>query len=735
MRRRIAVYGVTPEVLPLLQALGARADLEVVAAFDPEARVLRRRLALLEPACAALLQRTLTDDPLELEGDPALDAAIDSGITPPFRERFASLVGGGLEVLTPAAARLAWRLEGAQPPAPEPIPAAAPDRTPREELLTALGEIADAAALADEPDALCARLLETALAATGATHGSVLVPEAGELVVRAAVGLEPTLWPAARRPAGEGVAGRAAALGRPLLLRGPIDPMRFSAARERFDVAAALIAPLRDEETTAGVLCLHHPTRGDLFDDTDLRFAEAFARPAAQLLRRAVAADARRRRLACDEAAREVRERLAAAEPLSTRLAALCRLAAERAGGGSATLWLRPTGDGEARLAASSHAGGTLAGALRLAPGEGVDGRVLRDGEPALLRRDDALVYAALPLAGSGVLAVQAGERAPRVDLEPVLAEIAATAGRELARIDGEERARACGLRADALHEAALRLLALQDVDEIARFAAASGALGLDAVHAVVRVRAGTRFPVRSYDGPASDPERAELLALDRAAAREALRRGALVGERDLGPDEEHALLAAPLIAAGAPLGTLAVYGRRSGPGSAPFGFDADERAWLERLARYAAHALERAAAPAPPAEVEASPPHPLEARIEAELAARSRFAIVSISIEGGVQPDAARALRLAGEGVRAHLGERGVAVESEGRILVLLPLSHGSEPVAQLARAVAEHVSKHHGEGDARPALAFGYARHPEDGADAQALLARAAAPRIRML
>jgi GGDEF domain-containing protein len=57
-------------------------------------------------------------------------------------------------------------------------------------------------------------------------------------------------------------------------------------------------------------------------------------------------------------------------------------------------------------------------------------------------------------------------------------------------------------------------------------------------------------------------------------------------------------------------------------------------------------------------------------------------------------------------------------------------------ERVTALARAVAEEIAKDEAlAGGARASLAFGYAVHPAEGADRDALLARARKPRIRMV
>jgi len=736
MRRRIAVYGVTEEVLHLLPALARHPDLELVAVVDPDARVHRRRLALLEPACAALLQRLLTDDGSAIESDPALDAVIDGGIEPPLRGRLDALAGPVPELLTPAAARARYGLPLEAAP-PEPLVPAREEAPGRAELLEALGEISASAELFDDSEALFGRLLESALAVTGATRGSLLEFRAADdvLAVRSAVGLERGLWPAARQRLGDGIAGRAAAEGRPLVVSGRADPSAFRLARERLDAASALVIPLLEDDALVGVLCLHHPTREDLFGDADLRFGSALGAVAARLVARALRCEAGRRRAAADAAARETRRRLATREPLPARLAALCQLAAEEAGGGAAALWLSEPSAPELRLAASSLSGGGLGGELRLAPGEGVDGRAAADGAAIVLEHAGRLAYAALPLAGRarplGLLAVQAGPT-PHGDSETALRAVADAAGRELERLDRETRAGERAARAEALHETALRLLALRDPDEIARLAAGAAALGLGAEHALVRLRLGSRFALRASTEGAREPLCGELLALDRAAAREALRRRALVGTRDVPAAEGRALLAAPLRAGALANGTLVVVGRR---GADPRDFDAEERAWFARLADYAAIALAHARSAEPPRAAGAGA---LAQQLAAALALGEGFALLSCWLEEGAQaasPDALLQLR---EGLRAHLGASDLAFDAEHGAFALLAIrdADGPERVARLARAVAEHVSKLAALRDApRPALAFGYALRPEEGDEAGALLARASTPRIRML
>jgi GAF domain-containing protein len=749
MGRRLAVYGATDEALQLLPLLTAHPDLDVAAVFDPDADVHRRRLALLDAPLAATLQRLLSDDPRALDDDPRLEVVVDAGIAPPFPVRFASLVARGVEVLTPRAARDRWAAP-ASPPAPDS----------RREVLQALDEIAAAIELAAAPDALAVRLLGASMAVTGATGGSLLLREAGAeaLAVRAAVGLEAELWPKVRVQLGEGVAGRVWAEGRAIAIRGRANPELFEIGRARFDVASALCVPLWHDGAVRGVLNLHHPTREDLFGENDIAFGEELGTLIARITVRADAALATRRSAMRAEIAAEVAQILGEAQPLALRLAVLCRHAASRAGRGVATLWWSDAGatrddTPSLRLAASSLAAGALGAAARLAPGEGVDGRVARDRQAVFLRQGERLDYAALPLcAGSkllGVLAVQPGSEAPDSNEEQALREFADAAAALLDRELRAERAEARATMGDAVHEASLRLLAETDPDRIAESVASSAALLLDAEHVIVRTldEARRSFPVRHHLGASASPLDDELAGLDRRVAREALRRRAPIDSA--GDDDDHGLLAVPLSHGDRALGTLAVYDKR-GPGGPHF--DALDRDALSRLAAITARVLAAVLPsatpnPEPPDERGLLPFAIFARRIDEELARAAAsdfdagsFALVTCRIENWDALPAERAARAATKTASAFVAQLRsfdvVARTGPGALCALLPLPGcaPAEHVARLARAVAEAVAKDD-ENAADVALGFGYALGNEGPPTRADLLARASEPRIRML
>lgn len=128
MPRRIAVVGATDAALALLPALARRDDLALALVYDPDARILRRRLALIEPGAARLLQDTLSDDPAALARAEGLALVVDGGLaeSPPAPR--------GVPVLPLAAA--AERLGLVPGPWSEPVaPAGAVRTTPITEAL------------------------------------------------------------------------------------------------------------------------------------------------------------------------------------------------------------------------------------------------------------------------------------------------------------------------------------------------------------------------------------------------------------------------------------------------------------------------------------------------------------------------------------------------------------------------------------------------------------------------
>jgi GGDEF domain-containing protein len=215
-------------------------------------------------------------------------------------------------------------------------------------------------------------------------------------------------------------------------------------------------------------------------------------------------------------------------------------------------------------------------------------------------------------------------------------------------------------------------------------------------------------------------------------------------------------VLAAPLKREGRVIGTLALYDKVAPDQFYPGSFDEDDEHIFARYVSYVERAIESAlfyarARQHRSFDEETGLPNGdyLNRRIEQELTRcgpAGLLALATCRIENLDEirraSDTIRVERLilrAAEALRGHLRDFDVLARTEdAEFSVLLP-DPGLDPeerITGLARAVADDLAKddriNH---PVRVDLAFGYAVHPVDGPTPEALRARAATPRIRML
>jgi diguanylate cyclase (GGDEF)-like protein len=759
MRKRIGIYGASDEALHLIPVLEANPEVEVSVVYDPAPDAVRERLRSLPPELAGSVEPRLVGDPAALVRAP-LHAVVDSGLEPSAAERLPELAGEGVQIVAPLTARLLYGYG-----------VSARDR--KQELLQALHEVVESYNLTVDTDELFSRMLEIAIGVTGADRGSLMLldPATRELRVRVAVGIEPELWAKIRVPLGEGIAGRVAAEARPVRLRGRADQQSFRTLRERGDVESAISAPLVHEGVVLGVLNLHHTTQPDAFSETDLSFVEQLAALDAQIIARAQEHEVLRQQATRYAAVREVREVLSRRVPLLERLSSLCQALAQRGGGGVATVYLRDAEGAGLRLAATSLTGGGLGGDYRVAPGEGLEGRVAAERRSIVLRSGEgAILYASLPLLSGdellGVLSLQGGRSAPRDRAaEETLLEIAAAAADEIAQAEREARMSSRATKVSAINETGIRMISARDTSEVVRLATSSAAMVLEADHALLRLQdeETRRYVIRSYFGSADGRLQEKLFRLDQRVSVEAIKRRTAFLERDLSHREDwsqagtgvRSLLAAPLKHDGRVIGTLVLYDKVAPEHFFAGAFSDDDLQMFAKFVSYVERAVESARLVALARQhrsfdEETGLPNAayLSQRVEEEIARLSErggnLCVLVCRIENfealrrvDAERQRPRAVRRAADALRRALRPFDVVArtgDAEFTALLPDPGRNPDERVAAAARAVAEDVAKDDPANDpVRLALGFGFAVYPGDGRTRDELLARAAVPRIR--
>ena len=133
-------------------------------------------------------------------------------------------------------------------------------------------------------------IVTTAIEVTGADRGSVMLldEEQGILTIKAAKGIDEEIMHATRLKLGEGIAGRVALSGKPLLLgRSDDEPTLRQLQQRQKEISSAISVPLRIEERIVGTLNVNEFNRATEFGEDDLRSLTLFADQAALALEKA----------------------------------------------------------------------------------------------------------------------------------------------------------------------------------------------------------------------------------------------------------------------------------------------------------------------------------------------------------------------------------------------------------------------------------------------------------------
>jgi len=133
-------------------------------------------------------------------------------------------------------------------------------------------------------------IVTTAMEVTDAERGSVMLldPENNVLTIKASRGMDEEVVRNTRLKLGEGISGRVAFTGKPLLLSRTEQEKKLKSARSRdHEINSAISVPLRIEERIVGTLNVSESARAKQFQEEDLRALMLFADQAALALEKA----------------------------------------------------------------------------------------------------------------------------------------------------------------------------------------------------------------------------------------------------------------------------------------------------------------------------------------------------------------------------------------------------------------------------------------------------------------
>jgi len=153
-----------------------------------------------------------------------------------------------------------------------------------------LGRLRDALALSEDRQRLFREILALAVERAGAEAGSLMVvdEEERELRIVFADGLSVDTVRTSRQKLGEGVAGKVALDGKPLIINERIEDPRFREGRDRSRIAAAMSAPIKVHGRTIGVLNVSSDRPGARFGKEDLAKLVEIADQTSEILERVI---------------------------------------------------------------------------------------------------------------------------------------------------------------------------------------------------------------------------------------------------------------------------------------------------------------------------------------------------------------------------------------------------------------------------------------------------------------
>jgi diguanylate cyclase (GGDEF)-like protein len=153
----------------------------------------------------------------------------------------------------------------------------------------AIAELTQAITPIQNYETLLQTILEKSAGLLAAEQGSLMLldQDTDALFLEATKGIMENPSDTLRIPRGEGIAGRVAALGEPLLVENVEDDPRVRKKnRRRYKTLSFVSVPLKLEDRIIGVLNLSDKTTGGVFDEEDLRIIQCFATHAAVVLDR-----------------------------------------------------------------------------------------------------------------------------------------------------------------------------------------------------------------------------------------------------------------------------------------------------------------------------------------------------------------------------------------------------------------------------------------------------------------
>lgn len=571
--KNIAIVGGNKEGLGLLPLLDKEKNVCVKMIVDGNPDALVFKLNELGFRLAQKYNLSLSSDLTDLLTRKDLHLIIDASSDPRTRVFLEKEEFSGMEILSELSARLLWAHKEEEP---------GTEAHKQSKLLSSLNDIVEAVNLTKDKRQVSSLILQVAIESTGADNGSLMIvdPEENVLKIEVAEGIPEEIIPTIRCPLGQGIAGKVAQEGQPLLLSGKADDSTFRLLREREEIKSALCVPLTVNGSTVGVLNLNNLEDIDGFTDEDLSFITKLAAFDAEILLKSQEYASLQENAETFRIWKELNRLLNTSAPIEERLLQTCRALSAHFRESVCSIYLFDTNARELTLKASSLKKFSPTDQNRIQLHEGIDGWAAQEQEVVILKECPSLdpeakkAFMSIPLIAEGeITGVMNIQRISADGLseeeEVLLRDIARHLSNAVQSAQKEDNAYLRATKIEAINEAGINILSIMDLERLLELVPPSAAMIMDADGCILRLKdADGGLKVRSTYSMWEDEIQDRVFELDaEIAAQVELGRKTLY-IHDLGEEAGYesfgrvvkSVVAMPLLDNGEVRGVLSIY-------------------------------------------------------------------------------------------------------------------------------------------------------------------------------
>jgi GAF domain-containing protein len=627
--RNIAIIGANKEGLKLLPILLKDANTRVSLIVDPNKDSMLFKLSELGYSLAGKLGIKVTNNLDDIKDVEGLDVIVNALQSPEVDKFLAAPAFRDIEKLGPLSTRLIWGVKASTKGLTDGVVGVNEQTT----LLASFREIVDAVRLTIDRKELLSVILKLATESTAAERGSIMLISAEERMLRVEIakGMDEEVVRKIRVPLGDGISGKVAENGKPLLISGKVSSANFSRPMDRCDVKSSMCVPLVVKAEIIGVINVNSNESNHIFTEDDLNFLMSLAGLAAEVIQRSNEYETLKVEAAKFSFWKEIDGIISSPLPLEKRLNVVARKLAGIVPGLTCFIYLYDEDTKKLFLKASSIKDAKGLGLLSLRAGEGIEALTLDAVDDVVLvdRTETASmkrVYLSLPMLVNGhrvgtfnaqVMSAQGLTK----QHEAFLKDIRTLIAENVYKFTRSEADKLKSHRMFAADEAGLEMISINDIKRLAIIIATTPAAIIGAEGSLLRLKhdASNKFRTAATFGLDDKSIREYFLPVERETVMEVLRTKR-AASREISEEVNvyiRSVLSIPLVVDEVVIGVLTFFNKTTEAYVYPCPFSEADAKIVSRFGVYAEKALSRVMvnlapeAAKPPLKSEPAPAEP----------------------------------------------------------------------------------------------------------------------------